>query len=513
MFLGTHVVSGTARVVAVQTGKETEFGKISDHLKLRPVEPQFERGIRRFGLFLLEVTLALVAIIFAVNVFFHRPVLEAFLFSLALPVGLTPQLLPAIISINLAHGAKGMAKNKAIVKRLASIENFGSMNVLCSDKTRTLTEGTVRLQSALDPSGKPSEKVFLHAYLNAAFESGFANPLDGAIRAYAKPDISAYRKLDEVPYDFIRKRLSILVDTGGRTLMITKGALNGVLDICSRADRPGGQTAEISKDKQKIQQEFEALSRQGYRLIGVACREMGAPTTIGKHDEREMTFLGYLVFFDPPKAGISETIAGLRRLGVTLKMITGDKRQLRQHVQHGRRLSVPRLPAAFAQADPPHQPDDRFPGDDDRHGPRRSGDGGEAAVLGYRLHPLVHDDLRPGELPIRLYDVWHSPLDTPGDARSVSYRLVHGIGHLRLRHRSGDPEPQAFLQKPARHGLGDRHRRHRADYADPPLHGSGATVRPCSLAASFLVLMGLIVVLYVGAAELAKTFFYRKAGN
>ncbi len=172
LFMGTHVISGTARAVVVFTGKQAEFGKISERLKLRPQETEFEHGIRQFGFLLLEVTLALVFLIFAVNVYFHRPVLESFLFSLALAVGLTPQLLPAIISINLAHGAKKMAKQKVIVKRLAAIENFGSMDVLCSDKTGTLTEGKVRLHSALDIEGNPSDRVFLHAYLNAFFETG-----------------------------------------------------------------------------------------------------------------------------------------------------------------------------------------------------------------------------------------------------------------------------------------------------------------------------------------------------
>ena len=211
LFMGTHVVSGSAKAVVVLTGKECEFGKVSERLKLRPPETEFERGVRRFGYFLLEVTLVLVIAIFAVNVFLARPVLESFLFSLALAVGLTPQLLPAIISINLAHGAKRMAISKVIVRRLASIENFGSMNVLCSDKTGTLTEGKVQLHAALSADGKENEKVLLYAYLNAFYETGFINPIDEAIRTHHPFDVSSYQKLDEVPYDFIRKRLSIMV--------------------------------------------------------------------------------------------------------------------------------------------------------------------------------------------------------------------------------------------------------------------------------------------------------------
>ena len=215
LWMGTHVVSGTAKAVVVTTGKQTEFGKVSERLKLRPEETEFEHGIRRFGYFLMQVTLVLVMAIFAINVYLARPVLEAVLFSLALAVGLTPQLLPAIISINLAQGAKRMAQARVIVKRLASIENLGSMNVICSDKTGTLTEGIVRLQSALDVEGKPSEKVLLQAYLNAFYETGFANPIDEAIRIHRQFDLSSYSKVDEIPYDFLRKRLSILVKSAG----------------------------------------------------------------------------------------------------------------------------------------------------------------------------------------------------------------------------------------------------------------------------------------------------------
>ena len=225
VFMGTHVISGTGKAVVVFTGQQAEFGKISERLKLRPQETEFERGIQQFGYFLLEVTLALVVVVFAINVFFHKPVLESFLFSLALAVGLTPQLLPAIISINLAHGAKKMAAQKVIVKRLAAIENFGSMDVLCSDKTGTLTEGKVTMNSALDLEGNPSDRIFFHAYLNAFFEQGFSNPLDEAILSYKQQDISGYKKADEVPYDFIRKRLSILVEKDSRYLMVTKGTI------------------------------------------------------------------------------------------------------------------------------------------------------------------------------------------------------------------------------------------------------------------------------------------------
>src|SRR5450759_1003811 len=246
LFMGTHVVSGSAKAVVVCTGTKTEFGKVSERLKLRPPETEFERGVRRFGYFLMEITLLLVIAIFAINTYLARPVLESLLFSLALAVGLTPQLLPAIISVNLAHGAKRMAEQKVIVKRLASIENFGSMNVLCSDKTGTLTEGVVRVHSTLDIEGKESEKVIFYAYLNAFFETGFTNPIDSAIRNYRQFDVSGYQKIDEVPYDFIRKRLSILLSKDDKHLMVTKGALSNVLSVCSSAQTSDGKIVNIA---------------------------------------------------------------------------------------------------------------------------------------------------------------------------------------------------------------------------------------------------------------------------
>jgi Mg2+-importing ATPase len=324
--MGTHVVSGTATALVVDTGKTTEFGKVSERLKLRPNETDFEQGIRQFGYFLGEVTLVLVVAIFAINVYLARPVLEAFLFSLALAVGLTPQLLPAIISVNLAHGAKRMAKKRVIVKRLASIENFGSMNVLCADKTGTLTEGIVHVQSACNVEGAASDTVLLHAYLNAFYETGFTNPIDEAIRSHHPLDLSGYRKEDEIPYDFFRKRLSILVSHENSHLLVTKGALQNVLAVCTSAQAGDGSVVDIAVVRGKIQDRFEEFSKNGFRTLGIAHKEMGAVSRISKDHEAGMTFSGFLVLFDPPKPKIIETIAGLKNLGVALKIITGDSR-------------------------------------------------------------------------------------------------------------------------------------------------------------------------------------------
>lgn len=327
LFMGTNVVSGTARALVVHTGLETEFGRVSERLEQSEPLTEFEVGVRHFGYLLLEVTLLLVVSIFAINVYFERPIVESFLFSLALAVGLTPQLLPAIISINLASGARRMAGHKVIVKRLASIENFGSMNILCCDKTGTLTEGTVKMRSALDPGGKESDEVFFFAYLNAFYETGFSNPIDQAIRANGTPDVSEYRKLDEVPYDFVRKRLSILVSKGEKRIVVTKGAFASILEVCNWARTSQGSQGkvEINQVRKRILQKFEELSEGGFRVLGISCREIEANVCLTE-DETDMTFLGFLVFFDPPKEGIAETVQNLATQGVRLKVITGDNR-------------------------------------------------------------------------------------------------------------------------------------------------------------------------------------------
>jgi Mg2+-importing ATPase len=324
LYMGTHVISGTGKAVVVKTGLATEFGAVSQRLSLRVPENEFERGIRHFGYLLMEVTLLLVIVIFAINVYLARPVLDSFLFSMALAVGLTPQLLPAIISVNLSRGAKNMASEKVIVKRLSSIENFGSMNVLCSDKTGTLTEGTVHLHSTLDYSGQESEKVLLFAYINASFEKGYANPIDEAIRSHRQFDLKSYEKLSEVPYDFIRKRLSILIKSEDKTILITKGALSNVLDVCSFAEGPNETVVPIQQVLTQIQSVFSDLGTRGLRTLGVAYKK--AEDTEPKDQEKDMTFLGFLVLYDPPKEGITETVNKLKDMGITLKVITGDNK-------------------------------------------------------------------------------------------------------------------------------------------------------------------------------------------
>lgn len=324
LFMGTNVISGKATALVFRTGKETEFGKISANLQSKAPETDFEKGIRRFGYMLMEITLILVIVIFGINVFLHKPVLDSFLFSLALAVGLTPQLLPAIISVNLSAGARKMATQKVIVKRLSSIENFGSMNILCSDKTGTITEGKVNLKDTLDISGNHSDKVLQYAWLNASLQQGFNNPIDVAICTAHTDPSNSFTVQTEIPYDFIRKRLTVQVKNNHENLAITKGALNIILDICDKVETAGGATVALSEHRENIQEQYRQLSDAGFRTLGIAYKPGDAAHNFSRSDEQGMTFLGFVTLFDPPKAGMQATIMKLHGLGVQLKIITGD---------------------------------------------------------------------------------------------------------------------------------------------------------------------------------------------
>jgi len=341
LFLGANVRSGSATALAMLTGRATAFGQIANRLTLRPPETEFERGIRRLGYLLSEIMLILVLGIFAVNVALQKPVLDSLLFSIALAVGLTPQLLPAIINTNLAKGSQAMARSGVIVRRLASIENFGSMDVLCTDKTGTLTEGVVRLDGALDAQGQPSELVARGAFLNAHWQTGLTNPLDEAIVAGQAFDLAGVEKVDEIPYDFVRKRLSVVLRHAGLALpgaapsdqpvLIAKGAFEGVLAACT-ALLDGAQATPLDEARRaQLQQRYADWSGQGYRVLGVAARPVEAKPVYQRDDEQALLFLGFLLFFDPPKPGVRETIADLAQLGVRLKIITGDNRLVAQH--------------------------------------------------------------------------------------------------------------------------------------------------------------------------------------
>jgi len=339
VFMGTSVRSGTATALIVRTGRHTAFGQIASRLALRPPETGFERGIRRLGYLLSEVMFILVLAVFAVNVLTHKPVLDSLLFSLALAVGLTPQLLPAIIQINLSRGSQAMARRGVIVRRLEAIENFGSMDTLCTDKTGTLTQGVVRLDGVFDADGRPAEDVLQAAYLNAHFQSGLPNPLDAAITAVVR-DTADAAKVDEIPYDFTRKRLSIVVEEAGRRRLIAKGALELLLEACVTVHRNGAAAPLTAGDRRILLERYARWSAQGYRVLGVASRPVERRAAYSREDETGLTFLGFLLFFDPPKPGVQETVADLASLGVELKIITGDNHLVARHTAEAIGLPV-----------------------------------------------------------------------------------------------------------------------------------------------------------------------------
>ena len=332
VYMGTNVRSGSARVLIVHAGKNTEFGSIAKSLNLRPPETEFERGVRHFGFMLSEIMLIMVLIVFGFNVLLNRSVLDSMLFSIALAVGLTPQLLPAIISINLSKGAQIMAKSGVIVRRLNAIENFGSMDILCTDKTGTLTNGIVNLDGALDLNENPSDEIYRLAYFNASLQSGLPNPLDEAIKTLKPLEFDHSIKVDEVPYDFMRKRLSIVVDENNSSLIITKGALEKILEICSTIEINGKIEPLNSEHLEEITGKFNQWGEQGYRVLGIAKKLAGSQRKFSRFDEVEMTFLGYLLFYDPPKPDAADTINDLKNLGVDLKIITGDSRNVTLHI-------------------------------------------------------------------------------------------------------------------------------------------------------------------------------------
>ncbi len=344
VFMGTSVRSGTARVLIVQTAKATVFGQIAERLKLRPPETEFERGVQGFGYLLTRVMLVMVVLVLAVNIVRAKPALDSLLFALALAVGLAPELLPAIISITLAHGAQRMAKHGVIVRRLNAIENFGSMDILCTDKTGTLTEGTVLLKDALDVQQRNSASVLRYAYLNAVHQTGLNNPLDDAINAYgqkANVDIGVEQKVDEIPYDFIRKRLSVVVADGqGARTLITKGALQNVLETCNSVQYKGKACPLDDAKQAEIMEGFRRWSGQGFRVLGVAIKPADARTgSYSRDDETGLVFVGFLLFFDPPKSDVAQTILDLDARGVRLKIITGDNQLVARHVAEAVNLS------------------------------------------------------------------------------------------------------------------------------------------------------------------------------
>ncbi|ACO76509.1 cation-translocating P-type ATPase [Azotobacter vinelandii CA] len=335
LFMGSSLRSGTATLLAVRTGADSEYGRIARSLSLRPPETEFERGLRHFGALLLKVMLLMVVGVLAANILLERPTVETLMFAIALAVGLSPELLPAILGITLARGAQRMARRGVIVRRPNAIENLGAMDVLCTDKTGTLTRGVVQLDGALDPDGQPSERCLLLAGLNASLQTGLANALDAALVAGVRErglDLGAFGKLDEIPYDFVRKRLAVVVEgADGEALMIVKGALDKVLERCTRI----GEAEAAPLDEAALaalRERYAQWSAQGYRVLGLASRPVPRQARYTESDENELAFVGFLLFFDPPEPGVRDTLRDLDRLGVAVKIISGDNRLVTRHV-------------------------------------------------------------------------------------------------------------------------------------------------------------------------------------
>ena len=338
VFLGASVRSGTARVVVVETGRRTAFGAIAARLRVREPETNFAHGLRQFGYLLIRTMVVIVLFVLTVNLLLHRPLIESLLFSVALAVGLSPELLPAIVSVTLSAGARAMCKEGVIVRRLDAIENLGSMTVLCTDKTGTLTEGTIVLADATDPKGLTSAAVRQLAFLNAAFETGIDNPIDAAIVTAGKQaglSTTGHAKIDEIPYDFLRKRLTIVMAEGGdaeRHLVVTKGAFLNVLSICTQVERDGAVCALSDAVTAELSAYYEAKGKAGFRVLALATRAVSAKGAYQREDEAAMVFAGFLLFLDPPKADAARVLGDLAKLNVEVKVITGDNRFVTGHL-------------------------------------------------------------------------------------------------------------------------------------------------------------------------------------
>src|SRR6516225_2886242 len=328
VFLGTSVVSGTGIARVLTTGQQTSFGAIATRLVERPEETEFERGLRRFGMLIMRAVFFLVLFIIAVRMALHKDAFESFIFAVALAVGLTPEFLPMITSVTLARGAVRMARKQVIVKHLPAIQNFGSIDVLCSDKTGTLTVGVMTLSAALDAIGQGSDRPLALAYLNSKFETGIRSPLDTAILSRERGDEDDYRKCDEIPFDFNRRRLSIVVehkDAGNReSLLITKGAPEGILELCESYETDAQILTFDRTAKDQTRSIYEKLCSQGLRVLAVAYRRVESKEAFSAADEHTLTLAGFLAFADPPNPDARASIAALKRDGVQVKILTGD---------------------------------------------------------------------------------------------------------------------------------------------------------------------------------------------
>jgi Mg2+-importing ATPase len=334
IFMGSSVVSGSACVRIERIGSATALGQIALNLAEQAPPTAFEIGTRRFGMLIMRLTLMLVLFTLLVNIALHRPLLESFLFAVALAVGLTPELLPMVVSVTLTRGALRMATLQVIVKRPSAIQDMGSMDVLCTDKTGTLTEARIRLERHVDATGQDNPQVLALAYLNSYFESGLKSPLDDAILAHEDIDVSAWTKIDEVPFDFERRRVSVLVERANARRLVVKGAPEDVLRLCTHFQDSAGNTAPLDDvAHQSIAALFDSLGEEGFRVLGIAWRDVPIdhPHAVVS-DESELVFAGFAAFLDPPKTSAAQALKALAASGVAVKIVTGDNERVTRHV-------------------------------------------------------------------------------------------------------------------------------------------------------------------------------------
>ncbi len=338
VFMGTSVTNGTATALVVRTGSSTQYGEIARKSAEKKPETEFESGLRRFGVLIMQVTFVLVILVFFINAskaVFYKPdspeqdllgtITTSLLFAVALAVGLTPELLPMILSINLARGATAMSRKGVIVKRLSAIQNFGSMDVLCADKTGTLTLNRVTVILHVDHEGNESDKVLLYSVLNSRYQTGRKSSLDVAILRFKDVNTDEYQRIDEIPFDFVRKRLSVVARKGGENLLITKGAPEEVFKVISRYEAASHVQDLTGDDRNRIDRQYRDLSSRGYRVLAVSYLDLGAgKQSYAVTDEKDMVFLGFIAFIDPLKETAGESLELLRQAGVKLKILTGD---------------------------------------------------------------------------------------------------------------------------------------------------------------------------------------------
>jgi P-type Mg2+ transporter len=328
-FMGTSVESGTATAVVVTTGVQTYLGSMATSITSERVQTSFDQGLNRFTWLMMQFMAVMVPLVFLINGFTKHDWKGAFFFALAVAVGLTPEMLPMIVSVCLSNGALAMSRKKVIVKRLNSIQNFGGMDVLCTDKTGTLTEDRVVLMRHCNVAGRESDDVLLDGYLISYFQTGLKNLLDRAILDtpdfHAKPILEKYKKLDEIPFDFTRRMMSVLLqDPEGKSILLTKGAPEEVFLHCGQFELDGKLSTMEPEHAAGLKQEYDNLSNDGFRVLAVATKQLAGKQICAKEDERALILRGYVAFLDPPKDTAARALAALHKNGVAVKILTGD---------------------------------------------------------------------------------------------------------------------------------------------------------------------------------------------